>query len=959
MSEKENKNSFTVLLDGDKDITQHVPFPIKWGNMLDETLDTTRLSLKQFDKNIIHPLTPLQVTMTDKKGKTITLDTVVTTDEAAEIPVGQGKYNHEITCLEETKILEGIVVDALTFTNDLGRNYTSNNIWVVPYCTDSDMNVHLFAYRFVKNPSSIGTIECPPIDQIYMGAINGGWYSIQVRKNGVAINENSDVWENQQILNGTEVKGYSFYADVGKYEIKYHYSYGNSPNFDLIYNFYVVENYDPLPRWNIATVIDRVLDLAEPHLEGVAPRFALNGTPKNGEAASGQYSEFEKIESPEFAFTNCTLKEVLDQIGGYIHGVPRLKGNTIYYDMLGGTEQAKIADPKYAYISNMYSQDVENYCSALDSTVDNMVCLTDRSQGSITEPYKYGYKTLRTESVYARIEEGNMIIATQYPIQEIIGVSCGYIPGTTTMGGNITPYIFESAEYERMSSYSETYPDSKAFALYYTQGKRNIYGLGLKSDGVSYAFFKNYAIVNILQYTTHNFNLKIADYQKLAFQVSYIPVFSARTQQTKQYIGEFKQPRTLIYNQGANLVETRYYGENIKGAVARMGNVDRVVTYNLSDFSLIPEIGQMFGDDYYIAGVTCELYPEYVKCMLTLSQDFNRLSQYIGIDSVQRFYEVSEKQAYRRDIKYADYFVIGDKVEHDETLAPPDILIHGMETNAQLQDISLAAIQGRDEQYAPVGENVCLPVVSTAQGNAMVFTFNFKDNYGAGEMVKHKSESEVNGYFPEAVPYADYYGRMHYLQFDLYSRFQTPSYEGQQSNIGMALPMFNKDWQTGMYPHQSVMGGNLVVRKDGAEMLSVNYVLEFVSNRKNLIIGSGFARNMSLVSGKTRTAPAIYLLNYKIGKFDDKINLAIGHAAKVYDIKASMYTLEHVTYDYESQSLKFDDFIADWTSEAWALANSDGELYFGSNEPIKAGQTVSMPYITLRHDIFNLGGTNK
>ena len=953
-----NNNNFTVTLDG-KDYTKNVPYPIKWSRMLDEQLDQARFTLKRLKRDIIHPLTPMSITMTDKKGRELKFDTLVTTDPAAELPVGNGTHDHETIHLEETKVLEGIVVDALTFTNDLGRSYLGNakEITVnIDAQKEGALNVAYYPtaaeiqnIENSKSPKGTSPYTFISIKKLFSDYANIGnfankWSSCYLR----VTNESKKIIDDNYENTSTNVGSHGLpdidkevSLEIGIYNVEYYINFLNNSNYytKVNYSFSVIENVAALPRWNIASVIDRVLDVAEPHLEGVAPRFVLNAE---------QHALFEQIEAPEFAFTNSTLKEILDQIGGYIHGIPRLRGNVIYFDMLGGTKQAKIANPKYKYISNMYSQDIENYCTSLDSTVDNLVCLTDRGQGTITEPYSDGGKSLRTETVYARVEEGNMFISTKYPIQEIVLVVNTAIPGMNLGDLDITPYVFEAAEYARQDSYGANYPTSKVYALYYTQGQKNIYGLNFKQKTVN-SEMGDYSIIRILSEASGQTVGSLGDkYPALAFRVSYIPVFSARTQQTKQYIGDYKTPRALVYNQGANVIETKHFGENMKGAVARMGNVDRVVTYNLGDFSLIPEIGEMYGEDYYIAGVTCELYPNHIKCMLTLSKDFNRLSQYIGINSVRRFYEVSEKQAYRRDIKYADYLVIGDKVEEDDTLLRSlSTLKRALEGGTipglyAIYGIDHVVAEGRDENGGPL-KKVLLPVVTTAQGNAMVFTFNYEDNYSAGAQVQPQTAGGVSGYFTNAVAYADYYGRMKTLKFAMNNRVR-------EEVDDMQLPQTNLPYNVG--PIRADTKG-LVVRKDGREILSVNYVVEFVTNKRNYIIGSALARN----AGYVRTSflvyddnARLYVLPNRIPKFAEKLDIT--DATFVWN-----YFRGHIS-EVEN-GLKFEDFTSKVDGEAWAVVNGRGEFYFGSNEPIKAGQTVTMPYICLRHDIYNLGGNNK
>ena len=57
--------------------------------------------------------------------------------------------------------------------------------------------------------------------------------------------------------------------------------------------------------------------------------------------------------------------------------------------------------------------------------------------------------------------------------------------GVSSKNEDITSYIFEMADYCTLNSYIEAYPYGKSYALYYTQGTKNIYGLNFKVPDVS------------------------------------------------------------------------------------------------------------------------------------------------------------------------------------------------------------------------------------------------------------------------------------------------------------------------------------------------------------------------------------------------------------------------------------------------------------------------------------------
>lgn len=125
MSNEIAQNRYKITIDG-IDYTKHVPMPVKWSSLLDERLDEGRLSMRNVPVAIFEPLSEVVITLTDKTDEVTTLTFLVSTDESSEIPVGSGRYNHEISLIEETKKLEGIISESLTYTNALGRDYTTD-----------------------------------------------------------------------------------------------------------------------------------------------------------------------------------------------------------------------------------------------------------------------------------------------------------------------------------------------------------------------------------------------------------------------------------------------------------------------------------------------------------------------------------------------------------------------------------------------------------------------------------------------------------------------------------------------------------------------------------------------------------------------------------------------------------------------------------------------------------------
>lgn len=741
------RNKAAVYING-INLTCFTVMPIKWGNLLDEQLDECYLSLRHCPIKNFKPLTPVEIHFSNElyfastsvnTQKRIKRYIVANDTGATESPIGSKRWDHDLYIIEVTKILECIVVDTLTFTNDLGRNYASNAQAVIPITIkDSGLGRDPVSPSDFKSPLSAGEpfnfVSAKTIFPYYFPASTNR-YIQKVSFNGVQIWENTFIIDDRGETTGQDI-GYTANLNSGTYTINY--SYTESRTIDeteeVQYNFVVVQNHLPLKKWTITDVINRTLDLAEPIRLGETPRFKLN---------EEQAAMFDNVLAPQFSFTKQTLRECLQECGKVIHGEPRLDikkdGNGKFYyevlfDLYGQTEKSNIFHRKY--IRNTVSQVIDSYASHLDSNAENLVNQLDKLAGVIVEPYRDGFKTVRTETMYVRITDENMIIPTQYPINSIEKLECGYIPGYENLGKdiNITPWVFESSVYNtQLSSFESQYPYSKAFGLSYTQGQKNITALNFKSEHPISDVFNRYAIVNVLREATNNDDINIGEgdknnnkYPLLAFRVTYMPFYNTRVGQTKTYYPDYPYGAALIYNQQSNVIESRYYGENLKGVIARIGNVEKSITYNLARLSDIPKAGQMYDDDYYISAVSVEYLPTYIKCTIGLSKDFNRLSQYIGISSVKRFSEISQTQAVERNLLYREYIVVGKEETPDKDSLIGSQFLRGVEKTF-LQNSSYSPLTN----LVAYGGTYRNPVVTTEKidiTNKVSVSFSTTDN---------------------------------------------------------------------------------------------------------------------------------------------------------------------------------------------------------------------------------------
>ena len=768
------------------------------------------------------------------------------------------------------------------------------------------------------------------------------------------------------------------------------------------------------PKWNARTVIRRALIIAETLLQGEVPRFRLNGDisyydvygnqieflgdfdtladletayPSSnigdlawvvnatsfggrtyrysangwtGETATyplvGQALELQKIETPEFQFTQSTLREILQSVGRFIHAEPRLmSGGIITFDKLGSGEISNFTDTNYG--SRSYQQGVDRYATNLYSTVDNFVNSINYANGVIVEPYSNGYKTVRTEDVFVRLTDTNIFIDTKYPIRAIHSLKCGYAYGyleenyaTKILEAELEPFVYESAEYKRLSSYDGAYPMSKAWALYYTIGQKGIYGLNFKPESALLQSFQNYAIVNILNAVSGKSQTNTT-MQQLAFRVTYEPIYSATAQQNKSYVGDIDKPASLVYNQGQNLVESHYYGENMKGAIARLGNVDKVLTYVKHGLVDTPQVGQILmdgTDEYYISAVATEIQPYYTKFSMSLSKDFNRYSDYVGVNSQKRMYEVSERQAFDSHITYKDYVVIGDIDVYDEDKIDDGLvefeLMEEIFTPYTNRAVSLAELQGFDSGGNAL-QKVALPIQKSAIGNSALFTIKYQDNYSAGDNVVVETNNTDTNYWQNGVAYSDYFGNVESLEMTLRIDGAEPNDYAEQSAIGNALPLYNfVDDEDDQWISTKNIGKRLWIKKGSTEIPTIDYQIDFVTNRSDIIIGSALAKNLPLICGDLGEEhnAKLYLLENRLNKFD-----------KVVDISNADEHTFSLILDSNFYLFYTDENISN-TYKSWAIVDgSTNELLIGCNKTITSIEDVFGGLkMFVKHDIY-------
>ena len=699
-------NRFYKTTYSTKDITTQMAMPFLDCQRLDEVLDTSQMILYNDNPDPIKPFTRYIITVTDQEEDGTTNDNYIyrycESDTVTNVVRGdEPVYKHIVNLIEITKLLERVPVDNLCFTNYLDEKYGYENELEVDIDESKSSGGGIFSYFDISSYDVIsenkprgpyqvvGTTINPKIDIVVTAKtkeqIGFVFYDSYYKVPFVAYKVTTPSGKVINLMNATsftydEIGTYTFeqrfFIDEVKWDWLIHYLVKDA-DITVYWKVRVVEADAKLPtRYTIEEVIDRVLRVYNLRRSGIdSPRFKLD---------SQLRTYLGSVLSPEFAFTQSTLLDVLTQIGGYIHAIPKLipsttvigsynekgeyegakvdnytKWDTISFTFLGQDE--KFNNDNYSIYDASHSAD--DYAKSFVTNVQNATQTNYINNVSIIEPFINGYISPRTESGTFRVSNDEAVIKLSQPIQTILQVLA--IDGSG-VAHDITGSVKESASYALLKSYTKKddyTTKSKNFALTYKKGGNTISALAYKTPKEQYgdAYTEKEAIKAIMGIRTSAVQNTIRD---MCFQVKYIPIRNFKVRHYKSVCGNEPEDICLYYNQQSNAVDIESYGENIKGALMKTGNAMVAETQYFENYSQAPRMGQVSNDGYYVFAVNKEMSVGVpIKSTAQWSKDFNKMNDFIGVKKTVRQYEISEEESIERNVDYQEFCVVDTQLD--------------------------------------------------------------------------------------------------------------------------------------------------------------------------------------------------------------------------------------------------------------------------------------------------------
>ena len=241
-----------------------------------------------------------------------------------------------------------------------------------------------------------------------------------------------------------------------------------------------------------------------------------------------------------------------------------------------------------------------------------------------------------------------------------------------------------------------------------------------------------------------------------------------------------------------------------------------------------------------------------------------------------------------------------------------------------------------------------MPCISFTLGNSAVYQVSYLDNFGAGTYVQQYVENALG--FQSENAYGDTYGNIERIKVDgYYSPLENaPSNFDEAVEIGSQVPNITPTLTVGTTDTRAFTTGNadIVIKKDSREIIHFAYQIHCVTNKENIIVGSGLPKRLSVSNNATVTnnTPIAYIMDRQIGKFEKEI----------LDLPNESDGINVVMVNIENNQINFDNITCNKSGKSVIIVDrKTNELLFAINTDVKQGQKFNMPSLMLRHKIYS------
>lgn len=682
--------------------------------------------------------------------------------------------------------------------------------------------------------------------------------------------------------------------------------------------------------YTMATAIERLRDVSPVRKVSEITRMPFSLSPL-------LRATLDLLPAPQFFHQERNLRESLIKIFSYVNAVPRLT--------IDGVLEADFYNERGEVIeftsTASYKESItaEDYATTLEAYTGNLI--SDKDENSTAVQTMSRTDVIGVRSDVPIMGDGNFSVVLPYNIYKVLKIE-SYVrmfanpttPGPTTVNEllDLEGYWATKNEYDTLPSVGSDKTARKSHTIWYTPGTNKIDGLtttwgafgvltAIDNILVEKAFYYEWPTDPEVQFTL------TSNWYEYMFRITYIPEINSRIHIEREDISDIRRNTIVLGNINDSIVDAQNVTNNMFGRLQRMGlapvmrgvlHTDPVNAYSLGSYTTDEEILT----DREIIG-----FPDFIVARYLTTPKFNRVSQFISVDREFRPLVVSPTQrVVTRQIIYKEFI----EVSFSETTIEDSIITNDGITQFMnifrmnnLTTLSINVVEYMRTDDSSSTDKIIIPCVSIGGQSTMMFQFGFNSPNSAGNKLVLDSGQRLM----KAVKYTDDEGRVNKFKAKYYNQYGTKTSVDQYIQVADNYP--EADGTT--YPALLDMD-ELLVLLDAPEILSVDVQLQVVP-----IIGTVGI----IVIGLYLTVNNPLVINYT----DKTTVLKVYESNTAYNSlenKKAKGTVSSKTISISGRTVSISSAFPIGTH--WAIADTDGNLYFAVNQIDTVRNSVSFNF---------------
>ena len=430
--------------------------------------------------------------------------------------------------------------------------------------------------------------------------------------------------------------------------------------------------------------------------------------------------------------------------------------------------------------------------------------------------------------------------------------------------------------------------------------------------------------------------------------IDYIPISSTvRTNVEVSGVSDTPYKSYITGNQKMRIVDLPRFADKSHALVDRMGLSDLTLKDRIKDTDQLLNLGDITTDGFILTKREVVVFNDFINVLYQFNKDFNKMSQYTGLDSQIRQWEIGESgRTTERNINYDEYIEISAHTTTETKVGnnnSPTLQRSATEKILATFDIGddesdefesdkfnpISMLLFRGGQDIKVGSDtydnplLIVPFTKKHGGNMIAINAKIDDNGTVGRFIEIEGSGFAEWFGAEKFKhtpalYVDEHGRIEDLEFG-FSDINIGEIVDNDADFLADLqeqartsPVFMKnDW--GDISTNAPVYGTIKIHKDNREKISVMFSYHFVSTDNDVIIGAGLTKRNLLLS-------ALPNEDLEVRFYDKK--LISRKARGVKDGEEIAKQEADISIDYENNTLTVNNQKQDAIS--YCITTSDG-----------------------------------